>query len=125
MLTKARVIHQGSQSPQEEAFPTITGHDLLIVVRRLSPRQRATLARDLVTGRRQLGKLTRRQAAALCGVSLPLVDEVVRNNAAAKPHVDTPTVSAWWRDAPFDERVDLIRSFGDADTWDALEKVVA
>jgi hypothetical protein len=104
---------------------TIDGHDLLILVRRLSPRHRATLARDLVTGQRQISKLTRKQAAAICGVSLPLVDEVVRNLADVKPRVDTPTVSAWWRDAPLDERVDLIRSFGAADTWDALAKVVA
>ena len=83
------------------------------------------LAKDLVTGRRQIGKLTRRQAAAICGVSMPLVDEVVRNSVAVKPHVDTPAVSAWWRDAPFTERVDLIRAFGPADTWDALAKVVA
>ena len=125
MLTRTGVIYQGNQSLQEAPFPTITGHDLLIVVRRLPPRQRATLATDLVTGRRQLSKLTRKQAAAICGVSLPLVDEVVRNNAVVKPHIDTPTVSAWWRDAPFTERVDLIRSFGAADTWDALAKVVA
>jgi hypothetical protein len=98
---------------------------MLVLVRRLSPRQRATMANDLVTGRRQLSKLTRKQAAAICGVSLPLVDEVVRNSAAFEPNVDTPTVSAWWRDAPFTERVNLIRSFGAADTWDALAKVVA
>jgi hypothetical protein len=123
MLMKTDVIHQGISPPQDERH--VSGHDLLIHVRRLSPRQRATLAKDFVTGHRQLGKLTRKQAAAICGVSLPLVNEVVHNNAAEKPHVDAPTVSAWWRNAPLTERVDLIRSFGAADTWDALAKVVA
>jgi hypothetical protein len=125
MLTKTKGIYHGPSPQQDGPAPTISGHDLLILVRRLSPRQRATLAKELATGRRQLSKLTRRQAAAICGVSLPLVDEAVRNNTAVKPPVDTPTVSAWWRDAPFTERVDLIRSFGAADTWDALAKVVA
>jgi hypothetical protein len=108
-----------------DAQATISGHDLLIRLRRLSPRQRATLARDLATGQRRLSKLTRKQAAWICDVSSQLVDEAIRNNADVKPQVDTPTLSAWWRDAPLSERVDLIRSFGAADTWDALAKVVA
>jgi hypothetical protein len=125
MLTRTKAIHHDPSPQQDGPPPPISGHDLLILVRRLSPRQRATLAKDLVTGRRQLGKPTRKQAAALCSVCPALVDETVRNSAAIKPHVDTPAVSAWWRDAPLTERVDLIRSFGAADTWDALAKVVA
>jgi hypothetical protein len=125
MLTKTKPIPHRPSPQQDGPTATIGGHDLVILVRRLSPRQRATLAKDLATGRTQLGKLTRRQAAAICGVSLPLVDEVVRNDAVVKPHVDIPTVSTWWRDAPFAERVNLIRGFGAADTWDALAKVVA
>ena len=106
-------------------YESISGHCLLIRLRRLSPRQRARLAKDLVTGHVQLSNLTRKQAAAICGVSIALVDETVRNGADAKPQVDTPTVSAWWRDAFPTERVDLIRSLGVADTWTALEKIIA
>jgi hypothetical protein len=99
----------------------ITGRDLLFRRRRLSPRQRAALASDLITGRVELTKLTRRQASLLVGVCLPLVNASVRG--VTPPSKDA--VAAWWRTAPFNERVELVRSFGVADTWDALEPLVS
>ena len=108
---------QGSQSPQP--VETLSGHSLVIGLHRRKPRQRAKLAAGLVRGTVQVTNLTRKQAATIAGVSLPLVHEAVRG-------VSTPRmIVAWWEQASPADRVELIRGFGASDTWDALAAVIA
>lgn len=115
-----------SQDVQATPTETVRGHDLLIKLHHLAPRQRARLAKDLVSGNVQLANLTRRQAATIAAVSLPLVNEAVRGELTQpRRRINTVAVTAWWREAPLCERVELVRSFGAADTWDALAAVVA
>jgi hypothetical protein len=114
-----------TENSKLQAFRTVTigGHALRIRIRRLSPRARAELARDLVIGRVQLKNLTRDQAAHIAGVSLPLVHDAVRGQRS--PRLTPDSIASWWRSAPHNERVELVRNFGPADTWDALSAVVS
>jgi hypothetical protein len=99
----------------------IDGHDLLIGLRRLNPRQRAVLAKDLVTGEKQLSRFTRRQASKICNVCLPLLDEAMNGKKKLEPR----HCVAWWQQASFSDRVDFVRACGVAEVWDAISTAVA
>ena len=114
-----------TKTPTAETQDTVDGHNLLIRVRRLTPRQRASWARDLVTGKRQIKRLTRRQASTICKVCLPLVNDAV-NGKPSQPHrrLEPQAILAWWESASFAERVALIHALGPGPTWDTLSAVV-
>jgi hypothetical protein len=67
----------------------------------------------------QRTRLTRKQASAVCKVSLPLIHEA-ENGGTKKPELQ-----GWWQRASFADRVNLIRCCGIAEVWDALATAVA
>jgi hypothetical protein len=40
------------------------------------------------------------------------------------PRLEPQAILAWWQSASLGERVELIHSFGAAETWDALAEVI-
>jgi hypothetical protein len=108
---------------QAMSVATLGGHDLVIRLHKLTPRQRATLAAKMHNGEVTLRHLTRVQAALLCKVSRPLVDQAVNNEAPRL--IDASMVTEWLRSASFGERVDVVRGVGVSDVWDALSTAVA
>jgi hypothetical protein len=116
-----------SRAPETELQGTaIDGLSLSYRLRQADPRQRATWAKKLVTGEKQVGRLTRTQASAICNVPLPLVIKAV--NGKKKPESQPSHASAicvtWWQQASFSDRVDFVRACGVSEVWDALSTAV-
>ena len=112
--------------PQQDAVAkhqdTIDGRSLSYQLRHKPPRQRLVFAKKLVNGKTRVDRFTRTQAAAICNVSLPLVNQAV--NGKQSHRLEPEAIVAWWQSASSAERVALIRGFGAAATWDALASII-
>src|SRR5262249_9919208 len=111
MLTKA---------PEPE-LQDIDGRSLSYRLRHAPLHRRTALAEGLVTGKTRIDRFTRTQAAAICGVPLPIVNKAVNGRKKPEPQ-DCVT---WWREASFGDRVDFVRACGVAEVWDSLSTAVA
>jgi hypothetical protein len=122
MLMKTRSIYHEPRPQQDAATQdTIDGRSLSYQLRHKPPRQRVVFAKKLVNGKTRVDRFTRTQAAAICNVSLPLVNQAMNG----KSHrLEPEAILAWWHSASFAERVALIRGFGTAATWDALASII-
>ena len=97
------------------ATPTITGQFLARI--QYSPRRRAEIAADLMSGAKQLAQPTVGQAAALCRVSAGAIHKIRRdrNPTAIKKRTTVPVPAdlvVAWRNASATERLDFIRAVG-------------
>jgi hypothetical protein len=111
-----------TKTPEPELQATIDGRSLSYQLRHKPPGKRAVWAKKLVTGKTRVDRFTRSQAAAICGVSLPTVNQAV--NGKPSHRLDPQAIVAWWESASFAERVALIHALGPGPTWDALSAVV-
>ena len=111
-----------TKTPEPELQATIDGRSLSYQLRHKPPGKRAVWAKKLVTGKTRVDRFTRSQAAAICGVSLPIVNQAV--NRKPSHRLELQAIVAWWQSANFAERVTLIHGFGTAETWDALASII-
>ena len=111
---------QRTTEPQE----TIDGRSLSYQLRYAPAPQRVAWAKQLVIGEKRIGRFTRTQAAAICGVSLPAVSEAVKNGKKKESHASAICVT-WWQQASFSDRVDFVRACGVSEVWDAISTAVA
>jgi|SoiMethySBSTD1v2_1073268.scaffolds.fasta_scaffold2558694_2 hypothetical protein len=113
-----------TKTPEPELQATIDGRSLSYQLRHKPPGKRAVWAKKLVTGKTRVDRFTRSQAAAICGVSLPTVNQAVKCDQSRPPRLEPQAILAWWESASFAERVALIHALGPGPTWDALSAVV-
>jgi len=109
-----------SKAPTPE-LQDIDGRSLSYQLRHAPSHRRAAWAKGLVTGKTRIDRFTRTHAAAICGVSLPIVSQAVKSDHS---RLEPEAILAWWQSASFPERVALIHSFGPGPTWDALAAVI-
>ena len=111
MLMKTDVIYRGTTSPQDEPARCVTGQ--FLAKNRRDARGRAHLAAGLVDGSVKVSNLTRRQAALLCRVCVPYVDN------ARRPRV-TESLAQRFARSTTDERRKFARAVGVERIWDEL-----
>jgi hypothetical protein len=90
----------------------------------MTPRQRATWARKLVTGEKRVSQLTRKQASTICGVSVPLIDRAANGESIPSSFLLPQHCVSWWQQASVSDRVDFVRACGVSEVWDALTVVI-
>jgi hypothetical protein len=103
----------GSQAPV-----VVEGTTLDYALRHKSARTREKVARDLISGQVNVGRLNRKQAADICRVSYAKLSK-----KPTKP-LGTMMIIAWWNQASPDERAALIRGLGVSQVWDAISAII-
>ena len=112
MLWNPDVIDRGTTPPQDSPARNVTGQ--FLAKNRRDARGRAHLAAELVDGSVKVSNLTRRQAALLCRVCVPYVDDARRS--PAKPE---SLAEHFARSTP-DERLECARITSPAIIWDQM-----
>jgi hypothetical protein len=108
-----------------ELQDTVDGRGLSYQLRGATPRQRAKVAKDLVTGEKQLHRPTRKQASSICKVSLPLVSAVMNGTKKPEPSRASMICVTWFQQASPEARTAFVTECGVAEVWDALATAVS
>ena len=103
----------GSQAPV-----VLEGRKLDYALRHKSARRRAKVALDLINGRVSLGRLNRKQAAAIARVSYAALSK-----KPTQP-LSTMLITAWWKQASHDEHKALVRELGVSKVWDVISEII-
>ena len=114
MLMNANSLHYPRVRPQ-----VVSGQ--FLAKNRLGKRDRALLAARIISGTVEMKNLTRKQVAALCGVSVTYVDLV--RNGARKPDRAQQLVRIWDLAEP-DQRAAMCARC-EPDVWLALERATS
>ena len=112
MLMKTDVIDRGTTPPQDSPARCVTGQ--FLAKNRRDARGRAHLAAGLVDGSVKVSNLTRRQAALLCRVCVPYVDDARRSATARE------SLAQCFARSTADERRKFARAVGVDRIWDEL-----
>jgi hypothetical protein len=104
---------KGSQAPV-----VLEGRKLDYALRHKSVRTRAKMARRLINGEVNVGRLNRMQAARICRVNYAQLGK-----KPTRP-LNTMLITAWWDEASHDERKALIRELGVDKLWDVIADII-
>ena len=112
MLMNTDFIYGGTTPPEDSPARNVTGQ--FLAKNRRDARGRAHLAAELVDGSVKVSNLTRRQAALLCRVCVPYVDDARRSATARE------SLAAVFARSTADERLECARVTGPAIIWDQM-----
>jgi hypothetical protein len=113
------VLYRPATAPTATAVRRVTGQHLAKV--RLSKRDRAQLAADVLAGRVVITDFTIKQLAMLCRVSARYVSAA--RNRACRPDYATRLARAWQVADP-DQRIQFIRRAGPERIFDATVQAI-
>ena len=117
-MTAFHIAHTATNG-RSQGPAVIDGHGIDYGLRHQSKQVRVRVARGLISGEINLGRLNKMQAAKLCRV--PYAE--LGTEKPTKP-LCTAKISAWWNGASADERVTLIRALGVTSVWDAISVIL-
>jgi hypothetical protein len=118
-------INKSPNVNSEENLPAINGRGL--AHRKLSRAERADLAADLVSGRRQFTP-SLGQVSALLRVAPGIVREKLRFRARQNGHTEAAAAEAIvqsWNSGSDSDREVAFRRIGVAEVWDVLSRIIA